>query len=88
MHIPILLAPLLALAACGGADPTPAPDDAANAAAINASVDEAAEDQEAAEELVEDRQAAEERGEKKAEEALDRANAAIPGNEIIPPMED
>ncbi len=62
------LAALTALAACGDeADPTPAPDDAANAAAINASVDEATEDQQAAEEMVENRQDAEERAKQSSE---------------------
>ncbi|MBA3676720.1 MAG: hypothetical protein H0W74_04875 [Sphingosinicella sp.] len=63
----ILLAPLTSLAACGEPDPIPAPDDAANAAAINASVDEAAEDQQAAEEMVENRQNAEERAKQASE---------------------
>jgi predicted small lipoprotein YifL len=92
MRITILLGHLLVLAACGGADPTPAPDDAANAAAINASVDEAVEDQEAAEELVEDRQAAEERSKKEAEEILDRGDAAnrdaAASNEAVLPIQD
>jgi predicted small lipoprotein YifL len=55
------LAFLLLLAGCGSSDPTPAPEEAANAAQINESVEEAVEDQQAAEAVVENREEAENR---------------------------
>jgi len=55
------LAPLLILAACGSPDPTPPPEEAANAVQINESVEAATNDQQAAEAIVENRQDAEER---------------------------
>ena len=57
----VVLASLLLLAGCGTSDPTPAPDEAANATQINQSVEEAVEDQQAAEAVVENREEAEER---------------------------
>jgi hypothetical protein len=50
-RLSLLAAPLLALAACGSGDPTPDPDDAANAAAINASVETANAQAEVAQDL-------------------------------------
>lgn len=60
---PLLVLPLLALAACGSDDSAPTPENSASAPAIAATVNEAAEDKADAEERVERREAAERRAE-------------------------
>jgi hypothetical protein len=63
---------LLALAACGSDDSVREPEEAASAPAIEATVEEAAEDKEQAEEVAERRDAAEKRRESLAKEGTPR----------------
>jgi Flp pilus assembly protein TadD len=87
----LLAPPLLALAACGGSDPTPEMDESANASSIGNSVDEAQQDQEAAENRFNEMEAANERGEALAEKTIARADEAnrnaSNSNEVIPPVD-
>jgi hypothetical protein len=83
---------LLALGACGGGDPTPAPDEAASGAEVNAAVNGAEAEMQSATDKVEARQDAEARGARAAEETLARADkangsAAINAQAEIPPIE-